>query len=99
MVYGDKRPHLVALVVPGGDLIAAHGDVKSPEMQAAVGDAIDRVNKGLPRHEQVRRFSISPVPFTTDNEMLTPSLKIRRHVIKERFGADLDALYGRGRAA
>ena len=99
MVYGDKRPHLVALVVPGQDLIAAHGDVKSPEVQAAVGDAIGRVNKSLARHEQVRGFAISPVPFTTDNEMLTPSLKIRRHVIKARFGADLEALYGRGRAA
>ena len=99
MVYGDRRPHLVALVVPSQDVVRVHGGIDSPEVRASVGEAIDRANKSLSRHEQVRSFSLSPEPFTTENEMLTPSLKIRRHVIKERFGDDLEALYGRGRAA
>ncbi len=99
MVHGDKRPHLVALVVPNQYLLDKHGDHGSPEVRAAVSEAIDRVNKRLTRPEYVRAFSLSPESFTTDNEMLTPSLKIRRHVIKERFGAELESLYGRGRAA
>ena len=99
MVYGDKRPHLVALVVADPELIKAHGDVNASELRAAVSKAVDRANKDLSRHEQVRSFSMAAEPFTTENEMLTPSLKIRRHVIKDRYGADLEALYSRGRAA
>ena len=45
--------------------------------------------------ERVRRFIIADEPFTTDNEQLTPSLKIRRHVIKKVYGERLDALYGK----
>ncbi len=99
MVYGDKKPHLVALIVADPDTIKAKGGVDSAELRAALGAAVDRANKALSRHEQVRGFSIAPEPFTTENEMLTPSLKIRRHKIKERYGGELEGLYGRGRAA
>jgi long-chain acyl-CoA synthetase len=43
----------------------------------------------------VRRFILADEPFTTDNEQLTPSIKIRRHVIKAVYGERLDALYKR----
>jgi long-chain acyl-CoA synthetase len=43
----------------------------------------------------VRRFIVADEGFTTDNEQLTPSLKIRRHVIKSIYGQRLDALYGK----
>ena len=57
---------------------------------------VDRVNRGLSNLEKVRRFIIAREPFTIDNGMLTSSLKIRRHKIKERYGPDLDGLYERG---
>jgi long-chain acyl-CoA synthetase len=43
--------------------------------------------------DRVRRFILADGPFTIENEQLTPSLKIRRHVLKEVYGARLDGLY------
>lgn len=45
--------------------------------------------------EKVRRFALADEPFTVENEQLTPSIKIRRHVLKQVYGDRLDALYRR----
>jgi long-chain acyl-CoA synthetase len=45
----------------------------------------------------VRRFIVAAEPFTTENGLMTPSLKIRRHEIRKIYGERLEALYGRGR--
>jgi long-chain acyl-CoA synthetase len=94
MVIGDRRPHLVGLLVPEPELEAKlRGDQAA--IRAALGKAVDRVNAELSVIEKVRRFTVADEPFTTDNEMLTPSMKIRRHVITAKYGEQLDALYGR----
>nr|NIS40208.1 hypothetical protein [Desulfuromonadales bacterium] len=54
---------------------------------------IDRVNKTLSSLEKIRRFTLADAPFSTENGMMTPTLKIKRHVIKERYGPTLEALY------
>ncbi|MFT6581887.1 MAG: long-chain acyl-CoA synthetase [Alphaproteobacteria bacterium] len=106
MVYGDKRPHIVALVIPDPDFMKAWASqndrpfdpdaiVADADFRAAIDDAVGRVNAKLSLVERVRRFNLTAQPFTTENEMMTPSLKIRRHVIKEHFGAALEALYGK----
>lgn len=106
MVYGDRQPHLVALIVPSedfarewatehgkdGDLAALVGD---PDFIKAMGEAVDRVNKGLSVIERVRRFILTAECFTMDNNMLTPSFKVRRHIVREKYGKALDALYGK----
>ncbi len=106
MVYGDKRPNLVALLVPdpdflrdwarengkSGGLAELHGD---PELRKAISAAVERVNAELSPLEKVRRFSIAPEAFSVDNHMMTPTLKIRRHKIKESYGSVLDGLYDR----
>ena len=89
MVYGDRRPHLVALIVPEPD-IAKDSDV-GPRLQRA----LDRVNADLSVVEKVRRFIIADAPFSIENEQLTPSMKIRRHVIGAAYGDRLNALYKR----
>jgi len=89
MVYGDRRPHLVALLVPDPE-IAKHADV-----QQRLQRAVDRVNAELSVIEKVRRFILADETFTIENEQLTPSLKIRRHVISKVYGERLDALYKR----
>jgi long-chain acyl-CoA synthetase len=105
MVIGDKRPHLVGLVVPDPEWLtdwAIANDVKpdfkelcdNPAVQRAVVAAVDRVNKGVSVTEKVRRVILTDQAFTIENEQLTPSLKIRRHKIKEVYGERLDALYG-----
>jgi long-chain acyl-CoA synthetase len=89
MVYGDRRPHLVALLVPEAEF------ANSPDIQQRLSAAVDRVNRELSVIERVRRFTTADAPFSVENEQLTPSLKIRRHVIKEAYGERLNALYGR----
>ena len=104
MVSGDKRPHLVGLIVPDPEWAAEWAvandiryDMKSlcdlPAFRSAVMDAVDRVNKQVSTTEKVRNITLTPDGFTIDNEMLTPSLKIRRHVIRQVYGERIDALY------
>jgi long-chain acyl-CoA synthetase len=104
MVYGDRRPYVVGLVVPDPEWIAewagANGRPTSleavrglPEFQRALNAAVDRVNKDLSVIEKVRRVIIADAPFTVENEQMTPSMKIRRHVLKQVYGERLDALY------
>ena len=106
MVIGDKRPHLVALLIPDADFARqwarehkASGDLAQwiglGEFHKAMAAAVERVNKSLSNLEKIRRFTLACEPFTIENEMLTPSMKIRRHKIRERHGAALDALYER----
>ncbi len=94
MIHGDRRPHLVALLVPDPEeLKAIRNDPEA--LHAALGRAVDRVNAELSIIEKVRRFILADEPFSVENEMLTPSLKIRRHVIAAQYGERLDALYRR----
>ena len=89
MVYGDRRPYLVALLVPEVEYAG------KADLQQRLSKAVDKVNGDLSVIERVRRFIVADEPFTTDNEQLTPSLKIRRHVIKDIYGERLDSLYGK----
>ena len=92
MVYGDRRPHLVALLVPDPEELKAFKG--NPEaMQKALSKAVDRVNADLSVIEKIRRFIIADEPFSVENEMLTPSMKIRRHVIGANYGERLDSLF------
>lgn len=104
MVVGDKRPYIVGLIVPDAEWAlewARHEDEKFdfhalqdlPAFRAAVRAAIDRVNQDLSVIEKVRQFAFADEAFSIENEEMTPSLKIRRHKLKERYGARLDALY------
>ena len=89
MVYGDRRPHLVALLVPDPEIAS------SPDLHRRLEAAVDRVNADLSVIERIRRFILADGPFTIENEQLTPSMKIRRHVISKVYGERLDALYKR----
>ncbi len=104
MVYGDHRPHLVGLIVPDegwlktwardagkpADLAALADD---KDLRTALATAIEKVNATVPIIEKVRRFVIAPEPFTVENAQLTPTMKIRRHVLKQTYGGALDGLY------
>ena len=72
------------------DLKALQDD---PEFRAAIRKAVDRVNKELSVIEKVRQFAFAEEAFSIENEEMTPSMKIRRHKIKERYGEQLAGLY------
>jgi long-chain acyl-CoA synthetase len=103
MVFGDRRPYLVAVVVPDPEFVAAYakGEVPAdmsalaadPGFTKAIGAAVSRVNLTLMPSERVRRFVVAAEAFSIANGQMTPTLKIKRHVIRERYGAALDALY------
>jgi long-chain acyl-CoA synthetase len=94
MVYGDRRPHLVALLVADPEC-SAENDGDPAAITRALGRAVDRVNAELSVIERVRRFVVADAPFTVENEQLTPSLKIRRHIIAKAYGERLDTLFKR----
>jgi long-chain acyl-CoA synthetase len=104
MIAGDRRPHMVAVLVPDAEWTqewcAKSGNscnfkalAEDADYRAALLAAVERVNKDLSVIERVRRFILADEPFTIENEQMTPSLKIRRHVLKEVYGERLDALY------
>lgn len=98
MVLGDNRPHLVGLVVVDPEWLAGwtaqgHDPTDPNAINRALMAAVDRVNRDLSVIEKVRRVGLADAPFTVENEMLTPSMKIRRHKIRAFYGARLEALY------
>jgi long-chain acyl-CoA synthetase len=92
MVSGDRKPYLVALLVPDPEEMRRFKDDRDA-MHKALSKAVDRVNAELSVIEKVRRFIVADEQFSVENEMLTPSMKIRRHVIGAAYAERLDALY------
>jgi long-chain acyl-CoA synthetase len=106
MVSGDRRPYIVGVIVPDPEWTAEWARenkrkivfdalAQDPDYHRALAAAVDRVNRDLSVIEKVRRFIIADEPFTVENQQLTPSIKIRRHVIKQVYGPRLEALYRR----
>ena len=104
MIAGDRRPYMVAVLVPDPEWTqewcAASGVpfkaatlATNAAYRSALGGAVERVNADLSVTERIRRFILADEPFTIENEQLTPSLKIRRHVLRAAYGERLDALY------
>lgn len=83
-IYGDKKNYLVALIVVAKDLEDRNNKIQS---------IINKVNDELSIIEKIKKFIIIDDPFTIDNEMLTPTMKIRRHKVKKVFGDQLEKLY------
>ena len=105
MVYGDKRPYLVALIVPDEEFVIhwARSHKKPHDLAQLVSDddfraeirrAVDKINEGLSVIEKVRNFALIPEAFSVENEMLTPSMKIRRHIITKQYEERILGLYG-----
>lgn len=104
MVAGDKRPYIVGLIIPDDEWMKGwakdNGQAPDlitlkdlPEFHAAMREAVNRVNKTLSVTDKIRKFTIGDEAFTVNNDEMTPTLKIRRHQIKARYGERLDSLY------
>ena len=90
MVYGDSQPHLVALIVPSVEIREETEGVQRQN----ISEAVKRANLRLSSFERVRHFHIINDEFTTENKMLTPTLKVRRHIVNKIYKSKLDSLYG-----
>jgi len=90
IIIGDRRPYVAALVTV--DPEAANG-LSAENVQAAAQAAIDEVNAGRSRYEQIKRFVVLPREFSLDEDEVTPTLKLRRKVILEHFAEEVERLY------
>ncbi len=104
MVFGDRRPYLVAVVVPHPELLESIARARGvapvlsdllddPDLIKAVSAAVTRVNAEMSPIERVRRFTLAREAFTTANGQMTPTLKIKRHAIRQAYGEALLRLY------
>lgn len=92
VVYGDGKPYLVA----GIWLNPEHLDeTPANNVSALVQNRIDSVNAQLARHENIKRFSVMPDQLTVDNGLLTPTFKVKRKKVFERYQAAFEAMYER----
>jgi long-chain acyl-CoA synthetase len=105
ITIGDRRPYNTALIVldpvAAGSFAAAHGLaaatpaelVAEPAIQAEVLAGIERANAGLSRVEQIKRHTLLAEEWQPGGDELTPTMKLRRKPIAEKYAAEIDALY------
>jgi long-chain acyl-CoA synthetase len=104
MVYGDRRPHLVALIVPDLDFARSYArqhrlapDLSTladdPGFQRAIAAAVGRANQNLSVIERVRRYRLMAQPFTIENGLMTPTMKLKRQQIFQLHQGLIDGLY------
>ena len=92
LVYGHNRPFLICILIPNEKLLASNlGKVEnlSIDFQNIVND----VNKQLSQTKKIRKFILSDKLFSIENSQLTPTLKMKRHVIAASFKNKIDELY------
>ena len=103
LVVGDQRPYLVALVTLDPEQAPAFaeqhglalGDLpRSEPMRAEIQRTVDDLNARVGRVEQIKRFAILPGELTQEGGELTPTLKVRRSAVAQKYGPELERLYG-----
>jgi long-chain acyl-CoA synthetase len=105
MMHGDRRPYPVALITLDEEEIvpwaSEHGlPSEIPELAATdevrqlVQDELDRVNSNYASVEQIKKFAILKRELSIEDGELTPTLKVKRAVVSEKYAGLLDSLYG-----
>jgi long-chain acyl-CoA synthetase len=110
MVYGDNRPYNVALIVANVEAVREWGQTNGvtssdtatlladPKVRALFKQEIAKQGSAFKGFEDVRDFALIDKDFTTENGMLTPSLKLKRRKVMEEYGKLIDSLYGKSKA-
>jgi len=102
VVVGDRRPYLIALITldpeeapkfAEANGIAPEAVIESEEMRAEVQQAVDAVNAKVGPVEQIKRFKILPHDLSQETGELTPTLKVKRNVVNEKYAGEVDELY------
>jgi long-chain acyl-CoA synthetase len=92
MLHGSDKPYNVAIIVPNmqnaGELVK---DQK--KLREVIAAELDKYSSDWKSYERVKKFIVADEEFTTANDMLTPTLKVKRRNVIKKYGADLDKLY------
>ncbi|NTU92297.1 MAG: long-chain fatty acid--CoA ligase [Chlorobiaceae bacterium] len=105
MIVGEKRPFLIALIVPDFTKLreyAAEHNIKATSNRELISNKeivqiyeklMRNISRQLATHEKVRKFLLVDEPFTIENELMTPTLKLKRKEIIKKFSPEIDNLY------
>ncbi|MBI2017337.1 MAG: long-chain fatty acid--CoA ligase [Candidatus Rokubacteria bacterium] len=105
MVYGDRRPYPVALITLNPEELQRFARdqgllttdpaviVKHPKILERVGRTVEEKNTQLQSYAQIKKFSVLPADFTLDGGELTPTLKVKRKVVSQKYQAAIEELY------
>jgi long-chain acyl-CoA synthetase len=104
LVVGDRRPFLTALLTLDEEEIGKWASEQGldgsltdlsrrEDVRALVQESVDRVNRDLPRFEQVRAWTLLPRDFSPEENEITPTLKLKRRVCEQHFADEIEQLY------
>ncbi len=105
MVHGDRRPYLTALIVPDFEALHKYAAVKKidfldhcdlvnhPQILQLIRQRVDRMQQELPNYKKIRRYTLLSRDFTGTEGEVTPTFKLRRKTITQRFASVIDAIY------
>ena len=105
MTIGDRRKYISALIVPNYEALEAYAQthgiayrtrqelVSNPAVRALYQARVDELSQELAPYEQVKAFTLLPAPFAQETGELTPSLKVRRRAVAEKYAAEIEAMY------
>jgi long-chain acyl-CoA synthetase len=105
VAVGDDRPFVTALLTLDPDACAAYGAkvgladaspavlAQDESVKALIQSGIDQANEKLARVEQIKKFAILPSPWEPGGDELTPTMKLKRKPIAEKYASEIDALY------
>ena len=102
VLIGDRRPYVSALLVPDFTALATRAAVEGasreeiverPDVVALFDEVVNRANDGLARHEQIKRSVLLPAEFGIATGELTPTLKVKRRVVAQRWSDAIERLY------
>lgn len=106
MVVGDGRPTVMALITLDEEqlpewlkqhhreVVPASELTEDEQVRAAIQKVVDKTNASVSKAEAIKKFTILSRDFTLEDEEITNSLKVRRHIVTEHFKDEIDAMYG-----
>ena len=109
-IIGDRRKYLSALIIPSFDTLREMGEgqgyrlhgvndlVKNSEVNKLIQDEISNLMKSYARVEQIRKFTLLDAEWTQDTGEITPSLKVKRRVVEDKYKDVIEAMYPRAAA-
>jgi len=106
VVIGDRKPYLVALVTLDPETAAAYAKeeglptdlaelAKSEKVRASIQAHLDQVNEKFARVEQVKKFEVLPADLSQEGGELTPTMKVKRNVVADKYSGEVETLYAK----
>jgi len=105
MIYGDRRPYPIALITVNpeelaefakeqGILVTDYAQLtRHPKVVERVGRIVEERNAELQSYAKIKRFAVLPVDLTQEGGELTPTLKVKRKVVAEKYEGVIESLY------